>query len=65
VDSYFAGMSKSELSWESIDKIRDVLSSILTSAIRYRLLVTNPAEGVRLPRKKKGKAGKPWIPGTV
>lgn len=61
VDRYFAGLGKTKLQHESIDKIRDVLSSILTSAVRYGLLVKNPAEGVRLPRAKRGKKNKPWI----
>jgi hypothetical protein len=33
-----------------MDKIRDVLSSILESAVRYELLVKNPVEGVRLAK---------------
>ena len=31
------------LSRESVDKIRDVLSSVLGSAVKYGFLVTNPA----------------------
>jgi integrase len=46
---YFSGMASSKLSHESRDKIRDVLSSILGSAVRYQLLVKNPVEGVQLP----------------
>ncbi len=34
------------LSRESVDKIRDVLSSILGSAVKYGFLVKNPADGV-------------------
>lgn len=50
------------LSHESRDKIRDVLSSILGSAVGYGLLVNNPVEGVRLPRDKRPKfAVKPHI----
>ena len=61
IDRYFAGLRGTDLQYESIDKIRDVLASILTSAIRYGLLVKNPAEGVRLPRAKRGRTSKPWI----
>jgi len=61
IDRYFAGLRGTDLQYESIDKIRDVLASILTSAIRYGLLVKNPAEGVRLPRARRGKTTKPWI----
>jgi integrase len=61
VDRYLAGLGESKLSHESIDKTRDVLSSILASAVRYGYLIKNPAEGVRLPRRKTGKKVKPWI----
>jgi integrase len=44
-----------------MDKIRDVLSSILQSAVRYELLVKNPVEGIRLPKPKQGKRSKPFI----
>jgi integrase len=47
---------------ESVDKIRDVLSSILGSAVTYGFLVTNPAESVQLPPDKRGKRRhKPFI----
>jgi integrase len=52
---YFSGMAGSNLSHESKDKIRDVLSSILGSAVRYQLLVKNPVEGVQLPPGPIGK----------
>jgi integrase len=58
---YFSGMAKSELAHESIDKIRDVLSSILGSAVQYGLLVKNPVEGLRLPPNKTGNRNKPFI----
>lgn len=61
VDRFFAGFEKTALDHESVDKIRDVLSSICGSAIRYGLLIKNPVKGVRLPRPKKGKKDKPWI----
>ncbi len=52
---YFSGMAGNKLSHESRDKIRDVLSSILGSAVRYQLLVKNPVEGVQLPPCTIGK----------
>jgi integrase len=61
IQKYFSGMAKSPLSHESKDKIRDVLSSILGSAKDYGLIVTNPVEGVRLPRNTKGRRSKPYI----
>ncbi len=52
---YFSAMATSPLSHESRDKIRDVMSSILGSAVRYHLLVKNPMEGVLLPPNRVGK----------
>ena len=47
-------MSTSILAHESRDKIRDTVSSILGSAVRYQLLVRNSIEGVQLPPNRKG-----------
>lgn len=49
------------LSYESRDKIRDVLSSILGSAVTYGLLLKNPVEGVRLSPDRKGRRVKLYI----
>jgi integrase len=61
IQRYFAEMAKSPLSHESLDKIRDVLSSVMNSAVRYGLLIKNPVEGVRLPPRKRGNRVKPFI----
>jgi integrase len=62
VQRYFSGMAGSKLSYESKDKIMDVLSSILRSAVQYGLLVKNPVEGVRLPPDKTGRRrSKPFV----
>jgi integrase len=61
VQRYVSGMAGWKLSQESKDKVRDVLSSILGSAVKYGLLVKNPAEGVRLPTPKSGRRSKPYI----
>jgi hypothetical protein len=45
----------------SARRIRDLVSSILGSAVTYGLLVKNPAEGVRLSPGKKGNRIKPYI----
>lgn len=58
---YFSEMAASELTYESRDKIRDVLSSILGSAVQFGFLVRNPVEGLRLPPAKKGRPSKPYI----
>lgn len=62
IQRYFSGTTLLTLGQESKDKIRDVLSSILRSAVGYGLLVKNPVEGVRLPCSKRGKRkAKPHI----
>ena len=61
VQTYLSGLADLDLSHESRDKIRDVLSSILGSAVKYGFLVNNPVEGLRLPPPKKGKRSKPYV----
>jgi integrase len=61
VQRFFSGMANSPLSHESKDKVRDVLSAILGSAVQYGLLVKNPVEGLKLPPAKKGRRSKPYI----
>jgi integrase len=61
VQQYVSGMAGSTLSRESKDKIRDVLSSVLASAVKYEYLVKNPVEGVMLPPAKSGKREKPFL----
>ena len=58
---YFTGFVSSPLSHESRDKIRDVLSSILQTAIPD-LLARNPMENVKMPPEKRGKRrNKPYL----
>jgi len=64
LQQYFSGIAMSPLSYESRDKIRDVLSSILASAVSYGILVKNPIEGVKLGGAKKGNRVKPYIEPT-
>jgi integrase len=62
IQRYCSNMATSELSHESRDKIRDVLSSILGSAVRFGLLVSNPVEAVRMPAERRGrKTSKPFL----
>jgi integrase len=50
------------LQHESRDKIRDVLATVLRSAVDYDLLVKNPVEGVRMPPDRIGRRrSKPYI----
>jgi integrase len=56
VQRYFSNSTNfSDLQHESIDKIRDVLSSIMRSAVEYGLTDRNPVENIRIPRAKTGK----------
>ena len=62
IQRYFSEMTTSTLAHESRDKIRDVLSSILGSAVKYGLLIRNPAEAIRLPAERRGrKRSKPYL----
>jgi len=62
IQRYFSEMATSALAHESRDKIRDVLSSVLGSAVEYGLLVRNPAEAIRLPAERRGrKRSKPYL----
>jgi integrase len=61
VQRYLSDLAGSKLSHESKDKIRDTLSSIMGSAVKYQYLVKNPVEGVKLPPDKRGRKVKPYI----
>jgi integrase len=62
VQRYFSNMASSILAHESRDKIKDVLSSVLGSAVEYGLLVKNPVEGIRLPAQRRGRRrDKPYL----
>lgn len=62
IQRYFSNMATSELTHESRDKIRDVLSSVLRSAVEYGFLVRNPVENVRMPAERRGKKrNKPYL----
>jgi integrase len=54
--------AQQQLARESVDKIRDVLSSVLGSAVKYGYIITNPAEAVQLPPSRRGaRRHKPFI----
>ena len=60
VQEYFTRMQQSSLSPESVDKIRDVLSAVLRTAVEYGRLSSNPAEKIRLKKRKLTKP-KPFL----
>lgn len=65
IQRYFSEMASSKLAHESRDKIRDVLSSVLRSAVDYGLLGRNPVENVRMPAERRGRRRtKPYLTPT-
>ena len=60
LQTYFAKLQQSPLSPESVDKIRDVLSAVLRTAVEYGRLLSNPAEKIRLKRRRRNRA-KPFL----
>jgi integrase len=62
IQRYFSEMANSPLAHESKDKIKDVLSSILGSAVEFELLAKNLVASIRLPAQRTGrKRTKPYI----
>jgi integrase len=62
LQQYLSGLASKNLSHESRDKIRDVISAVLGFAKRHGLLHSNPAEGLRLPVAKTGRRRtKPYL----
>jgi integrase len=49
---YFSALGDSTLSGDTVLKIKEVLSSVLGSAVGYELLTKNPMLAVRIPRNK-------------
>jgi integrase len=60
LQQYFSGMA-GQVSYPTISKIRDVLSSILRSAVHVEYLNKNPMQGLQLPRDKRPRRPKPTI----
>ena len=60
---YFSGMATTAITPNTVLKIKEVLSSVLGSAMRYDLLTKNPMLAIKVPRSKvvnKRKA-KPYL----
>jgi hypothetical protein len=53
---YFSSLAGERLAFPTILKVRDTLSSILRSAVRYGFLVQNPMDGLLMPPDKEGDA---------
>ena len=60
LQKYFSEMA-GKVSYPTISKIRDVLSSILRSAVDVDYLIKTPMEGLRLPLDKRPTQSKPTV----
>jgi integrase len=60
LQGYFRRLEATDQSGESVDKIKDVLSAVLRTAVDYCRLATNPVEKVRI-RKRKITKPKPFL----
>lgn len=61
IQRFFSGLAGEKVGHPSILKIRDTLSSILRSAVRYGFLVQNPMVGLKLPVDKSPRRQKPVV----
>jgi integrase len=63
LQKYFSDMGTSDLGADTVLKIKEVLSSVLRSAVRYDLLTRNPLLAVQIPRNKvvNRKKQKPYL----
>jgi integrase len=61
LQQYFSSLAAGRVAFPSILKIRDTLSSILRSAVRYGFLIQNPMDGLQMPPDKRGRRAKPHI----
>ncbi len=58
---FFSAMPGRDIAYPTMIKIRDTLSSILRSAVRYEFLDRNPLDKLQLPPDKRGTIDKPVI----
>jgi integrase len=58
---YFSSLAGERLAFPTILKVRDTLSSILRSAVRYGFLIQNPMDSLLMPPDKRGRRAKPHI----
>ena len=61
LQQYFSGLATNRVACSSILKIRDALSSIVRSAIRYGFLSQNPMNGLQMPPDKRARRAKPFV----
>ena len=61
LQKFFSSMAKKGIAYPTIIKVRDALSSVLNSAVRFEYLEKNPLESVVMPPDKRGKLTKPVL----
>ncbi|HZQ96543.1 MAG TPA: tyrosine-type recombinase/integrase [Candidatus Sulfotelmatobacter sp.] len=61
VQRFFSAMPARGIPYPTISKVRDALSSVMRSAVRYGYITRNPLDNLRLPPDKRGKRQKPFI----
>jgi integrase len=61
VQGFFSAMPGRDISYPTAAKVRDALSSVMRSAVRYNYLTKNPLDNLRLPPDKRGRKPKPFI----
>jgi integrase len=61
IQAYFTGLPEQRVPYPTIVKIRDAMSSIMRSAVKYKILSANPLEDLTLPPDKRGEREKPFI----
>jgi integrase len=57
----FSAMPARGIAYPTIVKLRDALSSVLRSAVRFEFLERNPLEKLQLPPDKRGELDKPML----
>jgi hypothetical protein len=60
LQQYFSGKA-AKVSYPTMSKVRDALSSVLRSAVDVEYLNKNPMEGLRLPKDRRARRPKPTI----
>jgi integrase len=61
LQQFFSSLAAERMAHLSILKIRDAISSVMRSAVRYGFLVQNPMDGLQMPPDKRGRRAKPHI----
>ena len=59
LQTHFSGLGNSTISGDVVLKIKEVLSSVLKSAVEYEMLIGNPMLAVQIPRLKVVNKRKP------